>query len=215
MLDRPLTREGWTARAASLAIEGRAFIDGAYVPALDRATFARLSPIDGKVFAHVADCGEADVDRAVKAARAAFESGVWSDADPLRKKTVLLRFAELIRDNLDELALLETLDVGKPIANALAVDVPSCANCIQYYAELADKLYDEVAPAWAARRRDGAQGAARRGRRDRALELPADHRRLEARAGARCRQLGGPEAGRAVSAAVACPRSARPRGRAA
>ncbi len=146
MLDRPLTREGWTARAASLAIEGRAFIDGAYVPALDRATFARLSPIDGKVFAHVADCGEADVDRAVKAARAAFESGVWSDADPLRKKTVLLRFAELIRDNLDELALLETLDVGKPIANALAVDVPSCANCIQYYAELADKLYDEVAP---------------------------------------------------------------------
>ena len=117
MLDRPNTREGWTARAAALKIEGRAFIDGAYVPALDGAVFARISPIDGKVFAHVADCGAADVDRAVKAARAAFESGVWRDADPQAKKTVLLRFAELIRDNVEELALLETLDVGKVIAN--------------------------------------------------------------------------------------------------
>ena len=146
MLDRPSSREGWSARAAALVLEGRAFIDGAYVPALDGATFARISPIDGKVFARAADCGEADVDRAVRAARAAFESGVWRDADPQRKKAVLLRFAALIRENLDELALLETLDVGKPIANALAVDVPFCADCIQYYAELADKLYDAVAP---------------------------------------------------------------------
>ncbi len=146
MLDRPNTREGWMARAAALAIEGRAFIGGAYVPALDGATFARVSPIDGKVFAHVADCGEADVDRAVRAARAAFESGVWRDVGPQRKKAVLLRFAELIRDNVEELALLETLDVGKVIANSLTVDAPFCANSIQYYAELADKLFDEVAP---------------------------------------------------------------------
>ncbi len=146
MLDRPDNREGWAARAAALTIEGRAFIDGVYVPALDGATFARISPIDGKAFADVADCGAADVARAVKAARAAFDAGVWRDADPLRKKAVLLRFAELIRENGDELALLETLDVGKVIANTLNVDAPFCANCIQYYAELADKLYDEVAP---------------------------------------------------------------------
>ena len=146
MLDRPEAREGWTARAAALAIEGRAFIGGAAVPALDGASFPRVSPIDGKVFAHVADCGEADVDRAVKAARAAFESGVWRDADPQRRKEVLLRFAGLVRENAEELALLETLDVGKVIANSLDVDVPFCANCIQYYAELADKLFDEVVP---------------------------------------------------------------------
>jgi 4-(gamma-glutamylamino)butanal dehydrogenase len=146
MLDRPNSREGWLARAAALKIEGRAFIGGEYVAALDGATFARVSPIDGKVFAHVADCGEADIGRAVKAARAAFEAGKWRDAAPERKKAVLLRFAELIRENADEIALLETLDVGKVIANSLAVDVPFCANCIQYYAELADKLYDEVAP---------------------------------------------------------------------
>ena len=146
MLDRPTTREGWLARAAALKIEGRAFIGGAYVNARDGATFARISPIDGRVFAHVADCGAADVDAAVKAARASFESVVWRDADPQRRKNVMLRFAELIRDNSEEIAILETLDVGKVIANALSVDVPFCANCIQYYAELADKIYDEIAP---------------------------------------------------------------------
>ena len=146
MLDRPATREGWFVRVAALEIEGRAFIGGAYVDAIDGGTFARISPIDGKAFANVADCGVDDVDRAVKSARATFESGVWRDADPQHKKKVLLRFAELIRENADEIALLETLDVGKVIANSLGVDVPFCANCIQYYAELADKLYDEIAP---------------------------------------------------------------------
>ena len=104
---------------AALKIEGRAFIDGAYVAAADGATFAKVSPIDGKVIAEVADCGEADIDRAVRSARKAFESGVWRDADPTKKKKVLLRFAELIREHCEELALLETLDVGKPIANSL------------------------------------------------------------------------------------------------
>src|SRR5947209_9619710 len=103
MLDRPNSRAGWLARAAALNPEGRAFIDGAYTPALGGATFARISPIDGRVFAHVADCGEADIDRAVRAGRRAFESGVWRDVDPQRKKAVLLRFAELIRENVDEI----------------------------------------------------------------------------------------------------------------
>jgi 4-(gamma-glutamylamino)butanal dehydrogenase len=82
----------------------------------------------------------------VKAARAAFDSGVWRDAHPLHKKKVLLRFAELIRENVDETAFLETLDFGKVIANSISFDVPFCANCIQYYAERGHKLYDEVAP---------------------------------------------------------------------
>src|SRR5208282_2322213 len=71
--------------------------------------------------------------RSRRSARKAFESGVWRDADPTKKKKVLLRFAELIREHCEELALLETLDVGKPIANSLTVDAPFCANCIQYY----------------------------------------------------------------------------------
>ena len=146
MLDRPTTKSAWLDRAAALEPEGRAFIDGAYVPALSGKTFAKSSPIDGRVFAQVADCDAADIDRAVAAARRSFASGVWRDADPQHKKQVLLRFAQLIREHTDAIAMLETLDVGKVIANAIAVDVPFCANCIQYYAELADKLYDEVAP---------------------------------------------------------------------
>jgi 4-(gamma-glutamylamino)butanal dehydrogenase len=146
MLDRPKTREAWQARALALKPETRAFIDGGYRPAECGSTFARISPIDGRVFAHVADCDAADINLAVVAARSAFDGGEWRDASPAHKKQVLLRFAELIRAHTDEIALLETLDVGKVIHNSIAVDVPFCANCIQYYAELADKLYDEVAP---------------------------------------------------------------------
>jgi 4-(gamma-glutamylamino)butanal dehydrogenase len=146
MLDRPNTRTGWEARAAALKIEGRAFIDGAYVEARSGRRFDKVSPINGRVFASVADCDEADIDLAVAAARKAFETGVWRDLAPVGRKRVLLRFAELIRENGDELALLETLDVGKVISNTLTVDVPSCADCIQYYAEMADKLVDEIAP---------------------------------------------------------------------
>jgi 4-(gamma-glutamylamino)butanal dehydrogenase len=147
MLDRPTTKAGWLARAAALKIETRAFVDGAYVDAASKRKFEKVSPVDGKVFAEVADCDGADIDLAVAAARRAFEKGEWRDAAPVHKKRVLLRFAELIREHGDELALLETLDVGKVIGNALSVDVPFCADCIQYYAELADKLVDEIAPA--------------------------------------------------------------------
>ncbi|MGO9758238.1 MAG: aldehyde dehydrogenase [Roseiarcus sp.] len=146
MLDRPTSKAGWLARAAAVNIETRAFIDGVYVDAVSKRTFERISPIDGRVFAHVADCDDADVERAVAAARRVFETGVWRDAAPVEKKRKLLRFAELIRERGDELALLETLDVGKVIGNTLAVDVPYCADCIQYYGELADKLVDEIAP---------------------------------------------------------------------
>ncbi len=146
MLDRPTSQSAWQARARSLVVEGRAFVDGAYADATSGRTFERVSPVDGRVIAAVADCEAADVDRAVAAARRAFEAGVWRDLPPVARKTVMLRFAALIRDNLDELALLETLDTGKVIGNSLAVDVPFCADCVQYYAELADKLFDEVAP---------------------------------------------------------------------
>jgi 4-guanidinobutyraldehyde dehydrogenase/NAD-dependent aldehyde dehydrogenase len=88
----------------------------------------------------------ADADRAVAAARRAFDDGVWSRQPPRERKRVLLRFAELILAHRDELALLETLDMGKPIADSLAVDIPATARCIAWYAEAVDKIYDEVAP---------------------------------------------------------------------
>jgi acyl-CoA reductase-like NAD-dependent aldehyde dehydrogenase len=139
-------RGTWERLAATLKPEGRAFIGGRLVPALDGGVFEDVSPIDGQPIAEVARGRAADVDAAVKAARTSFENGPWRRMEPRDRKKILRRFAELIRADVDRLALLETRDVGKPIQNSVAVDVANCADCIEYYAEFADKLYDEVAP---------------------------------------------------------------------
>jgi acyl-CoA reductase-like NAD-dependent aldehyde dehydrogenase len=140
--DRPT----WERLSASLKPEGRAFIDGHQVPAADGRTFADVSPIDGRTLCQVARCGPAEVQAAVAAARRSFEAGPWRRTEPKERKRILRRFAEGIRADREQLALLETLDVGKPIANSVSVDVTNCADCIEYYAEFCDKLYDEVAP---------------------------------------------------------------------
>ncbi|MBP0589213.1 aldehyde dehydrogenase [Paraburkholderia sp. LEh10] len=137
----------WQEKAAALAIEARAFIDGEYRPAASGRTFDCVSPIDGKVLARVADCGEADVNAAVSAARRAFDAGVWSGLNPRQRKAKLLKWAALMREHLDELALLETLDAGKPIGDTTSVDVPGAAYCVEWFAEAIDKVGGEVVPA--------------------------------------------------------------------
>ncbi len=140
------SRIEWEHRASILHIEGRAFVHGDYGPAASGATFDCISPIDGRVLAQVASCDAADAERAVADARATFESGVWSRLAPAKRKAVLLRFAGLLEAHDEELALLETLDMGKPINDALRVDVPAAVRAIRWSAEAVDKLYDEVAP---------------------------------------------------------------------
>jgi acyl-CoA reductase-like NAD-dependent aldehyde dehydrogenase len=129
-----------------LEIEARAFVGGEYVGALSGETFECVSPRTGSRLADVAACDAEDVDAAVRGARAAFESGVWSQAAPKKRKRVLQRLAALIQEHADELALLETLDMGKPIGDARKVDIPLAAECIAYYGEAIDKVYDEIAP---------------------------------------------------------------------
>ena len=136
----------WRSRAEQLPIEGRAFIDGAYVAAADGNTFACISPIDGALLTQVASCGAAEVDRAVSVARQRFETGVWRGLNPRQRKEILLRWAALIREHADELALLETLDAGKPIADTTSVDIPGAAYCVQWFAEAIDKVGGEIAP---------------------------------------------------------------------
>jgi len=136
----------WHTRAQALRPAALAFIDGELTPARSGERFACVSPIDGRSLAQVAACDAADVDRAVAGARRAFERGDWAGQPPASRKGALLRFAELIDAATEELALLETLDVGKPIRDSLAVDVPATARCIRWYAEAVDKVYDEVAP---------------------------------------------------------------------
>lgn len=136
----------WLDLAATLDRPTRPFVDGAPVDPRTDVTFDSVGPRDGQVVATLAACGPEDVDATVAGARAAFVDGRWRDRTPADRKAVLLRFAALVDEHRDELALLETLDTGKPIANTLAVDVASAASTLRWYAEAADKLYGEVAP---------------------------------------------------------------------
>ncbi|MGV2292859.1 aldehyde dehydrogenase [Trinickia sp. YCB016] len=136
----------WNDLAAKLSIEGRAFIDGEYCAAASGRTFDCVSPIDGKVLAKVADSGAEDVDRAVAVARRAFDARVWAGLNPRARKKILLRWAALMREQLDELSLLETLDAGKPIGDTTSVDVPGAAYCVEWFAEAIDKVGGEVVP---------------------------------------------------------------------
>ena len=136
----------WHERARRLEFRTQAFIDGCYLDAASGATFDCVNPASGKLLARVAAGDTEDIDRAVTSARAAFRKGSWADLAPAKRKKVLLRFAELIRERGEELALLETLDMGKPINDSLRIDIPAAARCVQWYAEAIDKVYDQVAP---------------------------------------------------------------------
>jgi len=123
-----------------------AFIDGAFRPAASGARFATDNPATGRQIAEVAAGDADDIDVAVKAARRAFDAGVWSRRAPAERKGVLLAFADLIDANLEELAQLEALDAGKPITDCRDVDIPETARTFRWYAEALDKVFDAVAP---------------------------------------------------------------------
>lgn len=141
-----LSHEDWLSKAAAIQFRDKAFIDGKFVPARSGRTFASVNPATGKTLANIAACGEEDVNLAVVAARRSFEAGVWSRTSPTHRKEVLLRLSQLLRDNLCEFALLDSLDMGKLVQDAVTVDVPGSAAIFQWYAEAIDKIYDEVAP---------------------------------------------------------------------
>ena len=136
----------WHARAAAIAFDGRALIGGQRVASQSGETFACVSPIDGRTLTQVARGQSADIDAAVASARAAFGDRRWCGMPPAARKKVLIRFADKIMAAREELALLETLDMGKPIQYSMAVDVPAAARCIAWYGEAIDKVYDEIAP---------------------------------------------------------------------
>ncbi|MET4637273.1 aldehyde dehydrogenase [Mycetocola sp. 2940] len=136
----------WQSLAAGVRPRTQLFIDGSSVAAADGEAFETINPSTGLVLASVARGKSEDVDRAVRAARRAFDAGSWSRAAPTHRKTVLLRLADLIRTHADELSLLDTLDGGKLISDTSTIDIPGSAGILQWYAEAIDKLYGEVAP---------------------------------------------------------------------
>lgn len=136
----------WRQHAETLRFRSQALIDGQFVDAASGKTFAVVSPIDGRQLTDVASCGEEDINRAVTSSRAAFDDRRWSGRSPAERKKILQRFAQLIIEHRDELALIETLDMGKPIADSGSIDVQATADCFGWYAEAIDKIYDEIAP---------------------------------------------------------------------
>ena len=145
-MSESLTRSEWEAKAKALTIRSQAFINGHYVNAASGKTFSCISPIDGVCLSQVAECGQEDIERAVKAARAAFDAGSWSEASPVHRKKTLQKFALLIERHAEELALLESIDMGKPVADALSIDVSASVRCLNWTAEAVDKVYGEIAP---------------------------------------------------------------------
>jgi phenylacetaldehyde dehydrogenase len=120
-------------------------IDGERRPAQDGATFATLNPSDGTVLATVAQAGPADVDAAVRSARAAFE-GPWAAMAPGQRAAVLFRLADLIDEHAEELAQLESLDVGNPVANTTVIDIPLSSDQYRYYAGWVTKIEGSTVP---------------------------------------------------------------------
>jgi gamma-glutamyl-gamma-aminobutyraldehyde dehydrogenase len=125
-------------------LETRLFIDGKFVDAVDGNRFESINPATGEIIAEVAAANEKDIDAAVAAARKAFRSGVWSRMAPRDRMEILYRFTQLIDEHSEQLAVLDTLDMGKPISDMLAIDLPSVIQTFQFMAECIDKLEGSV-----------------------------------------------------------------------
>jgi gamma-glutamyl-gamma-aminobutyraldehyde dehydrogenase len=134
------TLDHWKARAAALKPETRLFINGTFVDAASGATFETINPATGDVIAEVARGTAEDVDRAVAAARKAFKAGVWSRMAPSDRMAVMRRFADLIEAHAEDFALLDTLDMGKPISDMLSIDIPGSLMTLRFFAETIDKM---------------------------------------------------------------------------
>ncbi|MGR9235226.1 acyl-CoA reductase-like NAD-dependent aldehyde dehydrogenase [Rhizobium leguminosarum] len=134
----------WHEKASKLAIEGRLFVDGEFRNAASGARFESINPADDSVIAAVSRGDDADIDLAVAAARKAFKSGAWSRLAPRARMAVMLKFADLIEAHAHEFALLDTMDMGKPIQEMLTVDIPLALTCLRFTAECIDKMEGTV-----------------------------------------------------------------------
>ncbi|MCU1770654.1 aldehyde dehydrogenase [Pseudomonas sp. 13B_3.2_Bac1] len=136
----------WQRQAVALKFPDKAVINGQHCAAQSGQTFAAINPATGRLLANVAACGEDDVDATVANARQVFEAGIWAQRPPAERKQVLLRLADLLMEHREELALLDSLNMGKPVMDAYNIDVPGAAGVFRWYAESIDKLYDQIAP---------------------------------------------------------------------
>ena len=141
-----LSLEDYRATADEITLPQASHIDGSYHKGSGPELIS-TNPATGAVLARFAQATEDDVNFAVGKARDAFDSGVWANQHPSERKAVLIRLAKLIKRNRHQMAVMESLDSGKPISDCAAIDVEEAINTIIWHAEAIDKIYDETAPA--------------------------------------------------------------------
>ena len=142
-----LSHEEYVQIANELSVPTNAHINGKFTAAKSGDTLASYNPANGQLLGNVASCGAEDIDYAVKKAKQAFESGVWSKLPPAERKERMIKLVKLMTRHRHELGVLESLDSGKPIRDVATIDVPESIECFAWYAEACDKLYDQTAPA--------------------------------------------------------------------
>ncbi|WP_026261570.1 aldehyde dehydrogenase [Kiloniella laminariae] len=138
------SKADWQAKAQSLKIKTGLFIEGRFVSSQDGHSFPTISPANGEVVAEMSKGSAADIDLAVASAQTAWRDGRWRHMPPRERMAVLSRMADLVEANAAELALLETLDMGKPISDVLNIDLPEVIVTLRYFAECIDKIEGTV-----------------------------------------------------------------------
>ncbi len=122
------------------------FINGNYHKSISEKSFDNISPIDGKIINQISFAQQEDIDKAVSLAKEVFQKGYWSNLPPGQRKKILLKFAELLERDRLELSLLDTIDMGKTINDTYNADLPTSIDNIEWYAEIIDKLFDDISP---------------------------------------------------------------------
>ncbi|MEL7258251.1 MAG: aldehyde dehydrogenase family protein, partial [Pseudomonadota bacterium] len=140
-----LTRKEYGAIAAEIDLPAAPFVDGKFRKG-SGPMMETVNPATGEVLTKISTAGQKDVDFAVQKAREAFDRGEWSKAHPSERKDVLIRLCKLITRRRHELAVMESLDSGKPIRDCELIDIPETIHTIKWHGELIDKIYDQVGP---------------------------------------------------------------------
>ena len=132
--------------ADQLVLPNTAFINGKFTASKSGKTFQTINPANGELLTNISACDAADVDLAVEKARKAFRSGSWSKMHPSERKAVMIKLVKLMTRHRNTLAVLESLESGKPIKDCQDIDVPETLHCLSWHAEAADKMYDQLSP---------------------------------------------------------------------
>lgn len=133
-------------KLSELNIETRPFINGEYVDSIDKKEILKYSSIDGRVLPSLSACNEKDINNAVDIALQTYKNRIWVDKEPKEKQEFILKLADLVEKNIEELALLDTLETGRSLKNYYFDSIPKAVETMRWFANAIDKIYDYAIP---------------------------------------------------------------------